>query len=124
MRASASSSRTTSRHRVCGPLGQGIEIGIVGRLGIGAEDRGIHVDVHLVQHLGETAAALAPHDAVQLPPPQVFPGAGGLQLPRDRHRPARSSPSLRRPDRRAGALPPVRTGPRWRSRMSTRSIAA
>ena len=76
-----------------GPLGERIEIGIVGGVGIGGEHRGGHVDVHVVQHLGQAAAALPPDDAMDAPPPEVLSVAGGLQLAGDRHRSTRPSSS-------------------------------
>ena len=63
-----------------GPLGQGIEIRIVGGLGVIAEYRGVHLDVYFVDHFGETAPAFASDDAVKITPPEVFSIAGGLQL--------------------------------------------
>ena len=64
----------------------GIEIGIVGRVGIGGEHRRGHLDVHLVQHLGQAAAALAPHHPMHAAAPEVLAVARGLQLAVDRHR--------------------------------------
>ena len=75
-----------------GTLGQGIEIGIVSRFRVGREDRRVYVDVHLVEHVGQTATALPPHHAVNATPPEVFPVSGGLQLPRYGHRPDQAEP--------------------------------
>ena len=68
------------------PIGERIEVGIVYRVRIGAEDRGIHRDVHLVEHLGQATAALAAHYAVEITPPEVLAFAGGLQLTTHHHR--------------------------------------
>ena len=68
------------------PLGQRIEIRIVDGLGVGAEHRGVHRDVHFVDHLDEAAPALAPNDAVKIASPEVLAIAGGLQLTLHRHR--------------------------------------
>lgn len=73
-------------HRT-GPFGKRIEIRIVRRLGIGAEHDGVDLEVQLVQDLGETAAAFASDGSVNVPPPEVFAFAGGLQLPLYLHRP-------------------------------------
>ena len=70
-----------------GPLGQRIEIRIVGGFRIVAEHRRVHGDVHLVDHLGEAAPALASNDAVKIASPEVLPLAGGLQLAVHCHRP-------------------------------------
>ncbi|HKP49929.1 MAG TPA: hypothetical protein VJU17_07925, partial [Gemmatimonadales bacterium] len=53
---------------------------------IGAEDRGIHVDVDIGFDISETTATLSLDGALDFPPPQEFPGAGGLQLTCDRYR--------------------------------------
>jgi hypothetical protein len=49
---------------VRGPLQQRIEVGMVSRFGITAEDRGVDLDIQLGPDLGETAAALAFHHAM------------------------------------------------------------
>src|SRR6185312_10306371 len=59
---------------------------IVRRLGIGTEHGGVDLDVHVVQHVSEAAAAFASDESVDLPPPEVFAVAGGLQLPLHLHR--------------------------------------
>ena len=69
-----------------GPLSQWIEIRILGGLRIGAEHRGVHRDVQLVDHLDEAAPALAPYDAVKIASPEVLSIAGGLQLALHGHR--------------------------------------
>jgi len=69
-----------------GAFKQRIEVGIVRGFGIGAEDRGIHVDVNVGADLGQAAPALALHDSVKAAPPEVLAMAGGLQLSRHRHR--------------------------------------
>lgn len=69
-----------------GPLGQRIEIGVVGSFRVGAEHRGVHLHVHFIDHLGETAPALAPNDAVEIASPEVLSIAGRLQLALHRHR--------------------------------------
>jgi hypothetical protein len=69
-----------------GPLGQWIEIRIVGGLRVGAEDRGVHRNVHFVDHLGEAAPALAANDAVNIASPEVLAIASGLELALDPHR--------------------------------------
>ena len=70
-----------------GPLGQGIEVGVVGRLGVGREDRGIHLDLDRLADFREAPAALAPHDAVDVTPPQVLAIARSLELAGDVYRP-------------------------------------
>jgi hypothetical protein len=84
--ASANSSRTTSRIDVRGPLEKRIKIRIIRGFGVGAEDRRVHLDVYLGPDLGQAAAALAFHDAVNTAPPEVLAVAGCLQLALDRHR--------------------------------------
>ena len=69
-----------------GPLGQRIEIRIADGLRVGAEHRGVHRDVHFVDHLDEAAPALASNDAVEIASPEVLAIAGGLQLALHRHR--------------------------------------
>jgi hypothetical protein len=69
-----------------GALGQRVEVRIVGRLGVGRKDRRVYVDVHRLTHLGETPSALTPHHAVDVPAPEVFTIARGLELTPDRHR--------------------------------------
>jgi hypothetical protein len=73
-------------HRV-GPLGKWIEIRIVGRLGIGAEHGGVHVHIHIVEHLREAPPALAVDDGVNVPTPEVLAVTSGLQLAIHLHRP-------------------------------------
>jgi hypothetical protein len=68
-----------------GPLSQWVEIRIVGGFRVGAEHRGIHRDVHFVDHRGEAAPALASHNAVKIASPEVLTIAGGLQLALHRH---------------------------------------
>ena len=63
-----------------GPIGEEIEIGVIHRLRIGAEHGGIYRHVHLVQHFGQTAAALAADPTVESAPPQVLAFAGSLKL--------------------------------------------
>jgi hypothetical protein len=67
-------------------LRQGVVIGIVSRIGISGEDRRIHVDVYLTQHLGEAPAAFTPYDRVDVAAPEVLPFSRGLQLPPHSHR--------------------------------------
>ena len=64
-----------------GALQQRIEIRIVRRFGIGAEDGGIHIDVHFGADVGKAATALALHLALELPPPQVLALVCRLKLP-------------------------------------------
>jgi hypothetical protein len=71
---------------VHGPLRQRVKIRIVGGVGVGAEDRRVDVDIYGVLHFHETPAALAPDHPVQMSPPEVLPGAGGLELPPHRDR--------------------------------------
>ncbi len=91
-----------------GPLGQWIEIRIVGGFRVIAEHRGVHRDVHFVNHLGEAAPALAPNDAVKIASPEVLAIAGSLQLALHRHRThqVQSQPFERRIFRRELALGP------------------
>ena len=69
-----------------GPLGQRVEIGIVGGFRIGAEHRGLHLDFHFVGHLGKTAPAFAPNHPMEIASPEVLSIAGCLQLTLHRHR--------------------------------------
>ena len=69
-----------------GPLGQRVEIRIVGGFRVGAEHRGVNLDFHFVDHRGETAPALASNHAVEIASPEVLSIAGGLQLALHRHR--------------------------------------
>ena len=69
-----------------GPIGEEIEVGVVHRVRIGAEHRGVHRHVNLVEHLGQAAATLAAHYAVEITPPEVFTFTGGLKLAVDHHR--------------------------------------
>jgi hypothetical protein len=66
-----------------GTLQQRVEVGMVSRLGIAAEDRGVDFDVHVGPDLGETAAALAFHYSMHRTPPEILPLPGFLQLPGD-----------------------------------------
>jgi hypothetical protein len=67
-------------------IGEEIEIGVVHRVGIGAEHGRVHRHVHLVEHLRQAAAALAADHAVEIASPQVFSYTGGLKLPMYHHR--------------------------------------
>ena len=69
-----------------GPLGQRIEIRIVGGFRVDAEHRGVHLDFHFVDHLGETAPAGASNHSVEIASPQVLSIAGRLQLALHCHR--------------------------------------
>lgn len=55
-------------------------VGVVGRVGIGREDRRAYLDVDFFQDLGEAAAAFAAHHAVQTPAPEVLALGRGLEL--------------------------------------------
>jgi hypothetical protein len=72
------------------PLGQRVELRIVRRLGVGAENGRINLEVDLVEDLGEAPPALTPHHRVHVPSPQVGAIAGGLQLTPHRHRPGQA----------------------------------
>ena len=85
------SDHRTDIHRR-GPLGERIEVGVVHRVGVGAEHRGIHRHVHLVEHLGQAAAALAANHAVKITSPEVFVFASGLKLAMYDHRPHQIEP--------------------------------
>jgi hypothetical protein len=61
-----------------GPLQQRIEVGMVSRLGIAAEDRGVDIDVHVGPDLGETPAALALHHPAYGAAPEILSLAGFL----------------------------------------------
>ncbi len=67
------------------PLGEGVIIGIVGRVGIGGKDRRVHIHIDLAQHLGQASAAVTPHHSMDVPAPEVLPISGGLQLPPHSH---------------------------------------
>ncbi len=62
-------------------LREGVVIGILGRVGIAGEDRRIHVDINLAQHLGQAAAAVPPDHGMNVPAPEVLSPSRGLQLP-------------------------------------------
>ena len=68
-------------------LQEGVEIGVVSRLGIGAEDSSVDFDIYISLDVGQTAATLTLHGSVQLSPPEVLPVAGRLQLPGYRYWP-------------------------------------
>lgn len=68
-------------------LEQGVKVGIVSGFGIGAEDRGVHIDVNVGADFGQAAPTLALQHAMKAAPPQVLTQPGGLQLPRYRYRP-------------------------------------
>jgi hypothetical protein len=65
------------------PGRQWVEVGIVRSIGVTRENCCRNVDVHLLEHLGEAAAALATDDRMDAPSPEVFPLAGRLKLPID-----------------------------------------
>ena len=67
-------------------VGQEIEIGVVHRVGIGAEHGGIHRHIHLVEHFSQAATTLTPDHAVEIAAPEVFAFRGSLQLPVNHHR--------------------------------------
>jgi len=67
-------------------VGQQVEVGVVHRVGIGAEHGRVYRHVHFVEHLDEAAAALTAHHAVEISSPQVFALSGGLKLPVHHHR--------------------------------------
>jgi len=62
-------------------LRERIVIGIVSRVGISGEDGRVHVDIDLVQHLGQAAAAVTPHHRMDVAPPEVLAFSRGLQPP-------------------------------------------
>jgi hypothetical protein len=68
------------------PLKQRVKIRIVGRLGIGAEHRGIDIDVYVGTNFAQAAPAVTLHRCVDAAPPEIFAGPSGLQLPGDGNR--------------------------------------
>jgi hypothetical protein len=62
------------------PFQQWVEVRVIGSLWIAAEHRRVNIDVHLGFDIGQATTALALHYAVKVPPPEILPGAGGLQL--------------------------------------------
>ena len=75
-----------------GPVGEKVEVGVVHRVRIGAEHRGIHRHVHLVEHLRQAAATLAANYAVEITSPEVFALVGGLKLTMHYHWPHQVEP--------------------------------
>jgi hypothetical protein len=71
---------------VRGAFEQGVEVRIVRGLGIGCEDRGVHLNVDFGADIGQATATFTLHEATKAAPPQIFPMASGLQLPRYRYR--------------------------------------
>jgi hypothetical protein len=69
------------------PFEQRIKIGVVSGLGIGAEYRGVDIDVYVGPNIGQAAPAFALHGSMHVPAPQILPTTGGLQLPCYRYRP-------------------------------------
>jgi hypothetical protein len=69
------------------PLQQGVEVWIVCRLWIGAEDGRIDIDVQLGAYIRQAPPALTMHGSVDVPTPEILIRAGGLQLTRYRNRP-------------------------------------
>jgi hypothetical protein len=69
-----------------GPIGKKIEVGVVHRVRIGAEDRSTHRHVNLAEHLGQAAAALAADHTMEITPPEVLALTGGLKLTLHYHR--------------------------------------
>ena len=61
-----------------GPLGQRVEIRIVGGFRVGAEHRSVHLDFHFVDDFGETAPAGASNHSMEITSPEVFSIAGYL----------------------------------------------
>jgi hypothetical protein len=67
-------------------LEQGVRIGIVGGVWIGAENGRIHVDVQIGPDIFEATPAIRLQRTAQRPAPQVLTRAGGLKLTGDGHR--------------------------------------
>ena len=95
-----------------GPLGEEIEVGVVHRVRIGAEHRGIHRHVHLVEHLDQAAAALAADHAMEIAPPEILALTGGLQLTTHYHWSYQVEPQPLEGRIVGWSSPSVRTGPR------------
>jgi hypothetical protein len=70
---------------VGGALEQGVEIRIIRRLRVSAEDGGVHINVHCGTDIGQASPALALHLAMHTAPPQVFTVTSRLQLTGHRH---------------------------------------
>ena len=70
------------------PLQQRVEVGIIGRVGVGAEHRRIDIDIDGGPHVSQAAAALPVHGSVHMPAPEILSRPSRLQLPRHRHRPS------------------------------------
>ena len=62
------------------PGRQGVELGVVGGLGVARKDRSADFDVHLLEHLGQASAALAAHNPVHGAAPEVLIPARSLKL--------------------------------------------
>jgi hypothetical protein len=70
------------------PFQKRVEIGVVSRLGIRAEHRGVDLDVDIGPYSRQAAPAFSLQRSVDMAPPEILSGAGCLQLPGHRHRPA------------------------------------
>jgi hypothetical protein len=57
-----------------------VEVGIVRGIGVTGENCRRDVDIHLLEHLRQTPAALATDDRVNAPSPEVLPLGGRLKL--------------------------------------------
>src|SRR5215210_8921978 len=63
---------------VRGAFRQGVKIGIVGRVRVGTENGGLHIDINIGPHVSQAAATFALHGPVHPSPPQVLVGPSGL----------------------------------------------
>ena len=68
------------------PFQQRVEVGIICRIGIGAEHGCVDVNVDIGPYISQAPPALALHGSVDVPAPEILPCPGGLQLPRYRNR--------------------------------------
>jgi hypothetical protein len=87
----------------CGLGRQRIDTGIVGGIGIVAEEQ-TQLDVHRPPDVGEASATVCLTLAVHPPPPEIFAGTRFLQTPIDGHRPCQLEPEPFE-DRIVGAEP-------------------